>query len=173
MSRIHPLCAMHTHTHTHTHTHARAFNGPFSGTTWVSRYQKGKTNLDFTEARDSGWQWHQLGHMQVCIFHHLTAYRTLRFDSSTVRNEGTPLRNLVPYSKLKRKKQTKISIYLVKLSLQSWEFFVFLKHRVLVWTSVLSQLFLQLNYLTGFHLHTANVLQTFIDFYLFNMEDKE
>jgi len=28
----------------------------------VSRYQKGKTNLDFTEARDSGWQWHQLGH---------------------------------------------------------------------------------------------------------------
>jgi len=32
----------------------------------VSRYQKGKTKLDFTEARDSGWQWHQLGHMQVC-----------------------------------------------------------------------------------------------------------
>jgi len=33
----------------------------------VSRYQKGKTNLDFTEAKDSEWQWHQLGHMQVCI----------------------------------------------------------------------------------------------------------
>jgi len=33
----------------------------------VSRYQKGKTNLNFTEARDSEWQWHQLGHMQVCI----------------------------------------------------------------------------------------------------------
>jgi len=32
----------------------------------VSRYQKGKNNLDFTEARDSGWQWHQLGRMQVC-----------------------------------------------------------------------------------------------------------
>jgi len=32
----------------------------------VSRYQKGKTNLDFTEARDSEWQWCQLGHMQVC-----------------------------------------------------------------------------------------------------------
>jgi len=32
----------------------------------VSRYQKGKTNLDFTEARDNEWQWHQLGHMQVC-----------------------------------------------------------------------------------------------------------
>jgi len=33
------------------------FNGPLSGT---------KNNLDFTEARDSEWQWHQLGHMQVC-----------------------------------------------------------------------------------------------------------
>jgi len=42
------------------------FNGPFSGTTQVSRYQKGKTDLDFTEARDSEWQWHQLGHTQVC-----------------------------------------------------------------------------------------------------------
>ena len=42
------------------------FNGPFYGTTWVSRYQKGKTNLDFIGARDSEWQWHQLGHMQVC-----------------------------------------------------------------------------------------------------------
>jgi len=32
----------------------------------VSWYLKGKTNLDFTEAKDSEWQWHQLGHMQVC-----------------------------------------------------------------------------------------------------------
>jgi len=32
----------------------------------VSRYQKGKTNLDFTEARNSEWQWHQLGCMQAC-----------------------------------------------------------------------------------------------------------
>ena len=42
------------------------FNGLFSRTTWVSRYQIGKTNLDFTGARDSEWQWHQLGHVQVC-----------------------------------------------------------------------------------------------------------
>ena len=42
------------------------FNGPLSGTTQVSQYEKGKTNLDFTEARDSEWQWHQLGHTQVC-----------------------------------------------------------------------------------------------------------
>jgi len=33
----------------------------------VSWYQKGKTDLDFTEARDSEWQWHRLDHMQVCI----------------------------------------------------------------------------------------------------------
>jgi len=42
-------------------THTHPFNGPLSRTTRVSRYQKGKTNLDFTEARDSEWQWHQLG----------------------------------------------------------------------------------------------------------------
>ena len=47
--------------------YAHPFNGPLSGTTRVSRYQKGKTNLDFTEARDSELLWHQLGHMQVCI----------------------------------------------------------------------------------------------------------
>jgi len=48
---------------------AVASAGPYannmSRTTQVSRYQKGKTNLDFTEATDSEWQWHQLGHMQV------------------------------------------------------------------------------------------------------------
>jgi len=47
-------------------THAHPFNGPFSGTTRLSQYQKGKTNLDFTEARASELQWHQLGHMQIC-----------------------------------------------------------------------------------------------------------
>ena len=47
-----------TEIHTHTHTHVY---GPLSRTTRVSWYQKGKTNPDFTEARDSEWQWHQLG----------------------------------------------------------------------------------------------------------------
>jgi len=46
------------------------FNGPFSGNTRVTRYQKDKSKIlkkqDFTEARDSEWQWHELGHMQVC-----------------------------------------------------------------------------------------------------------
>jgi len=43
-----------------TYTHKHPFNGRFSGTTWVSRYQKSKSNLD------GEWQWHQLGCMQVC-----------------------------------------------------------------------------------------------------------
>ena len=67
VSKAESVAVQYTHTpkpnlwlcNTHTHT----FNGPFSRTTQVSRYQKGKTNLDFTEARDSEWQWHQLGHM--------------------------------------------------------------------------------------------------------------
>ena len=47
-------------------TNIHPFNGPVSGTTRVSRCQKGKTSLDFTEARDREWQWNPLGHMQVC-----------------------------------------------------------------------------------------------------------
>jgi len=49
------------------------FNGPFPRTIRVSQYQKGKTNLDFTEATDSEWQWHKLGYMQV----HLAADRNM------------------------------------------------------------------------------------------------
>jgi len=36
----------------------------------VSWYQKGKTNLDFNGARDSEWQWHQPGDVQVCTSLH-------------------------------------------------------------------------------------------------------
>ena len=55
-------------------------------TTWVSQYQKGKTNLDFAGARDSEWQWHQVRHMQVCTSlrqitmpapHHSVFYRAM------------------------------------------------------------------------------------------------
>ena len=71
-----------THAHTHTHTHTHPFNGPLSRATQVSRYQKGKNNLHFTEARDSEWQWHQLDHMQFCTSlqtdNHATT-RTLSF----------------------------------------------------------------------------------------------
>ena len=50
-------------------THTHPFNGPLSGTTRVSRYQKGETNLDLIWIllkQETEWQWHQLGHMQVC-----------------------------------------------------------------------------------------------------------
>jgi len=43
----------------YTHIHLTAL--------WLGLLQKGKNNLDFTEARDSEWQWYQLDHMQVCI----------------------------------------------------------------------------------------------------------
>jgi len=52
--------------HTQTHMHTHPFNGHLSGTTRVSWYQKGKNNLDFTEARVNERQWHQPGHMQIC-----------------------------------------------------------------------------------------------------------
>ena len=45
-------------------TNTHPFNDPLSGLPGSAG--KGKTNLDFTEARDSEWQWHQTGHMQVC-----------------------------------------------------------------------------------------------------------
>jgi len=47
----------------YTHTHLTAL---FPGSTQVSQYQKAKTNLDFSGARDIEWQWHQLGRMQAC-----------------------------------------------------------------------------------------------------------
>jgi len=39
---------------------------PLFNTTQVIWYKKGKSNLDFTEARDSGWQWCHRDHMQIC-----------------------------------------------------------------------------------------------------------
>ena len=59
------MCISESHIGTTT-TSLHTFNGSLSRTTRVSRYQKGKTNLDFTEARDSEWRWHQLGRVQVC-----------------------------------------------------------------------------------------------------------
>ena len=56
-----------TLTKTYTQQHTHTFNDLLSVTTQVGWYQKCKTDLDFTEARDSEQQWHQLGHMQVCI----------------------------------------------------------------------------------------------------------
>jgi len=67
----------------------------------VSRYQKGKNNLDFIEARDSEWQWHQLG---ICKYaprsrqittpasHHSVFYRPDAFmllNQQSQSTEGT------------------------------------------------------------------------------------
>jgi len=46
-----------------THTHLTAL---FQGLPGSADTRKVKTNLDFSEARDSEWHWHQLGHMQAC-----------------------------------------------------------------------------------------------------------
>ena len=47
----------------HTYTHLTALFRDYPR--WAGT-RKAKTNLDLTEARDSEWQWHQLGHMKVC-----------------------------------------------------------------------------------------------------------
>ena len=87
----------------HSYRHTHPFNGPLSGTTHqVSRYQKVKPmwillhhhhhifvylkvdKRNSNAARDSEWQWHQLGSMQVCTLlqtdtmpapHHSVLYR--------------------------------------------------------------------------------------------------
>jgi len=41
------------------------FNGLFSGTTWVSWHRKGKPFCFLLEQEVTGWQWHQLDHMQI------------------------------------------------------------------------------------------------------------
>jgi len=48
----------------------------------VGRYQKGKTNLDFNEARDSEWQWHQLGGPYASL--HLAPDRQPRQHTATL-----------------------------------------------------------------------------------------
>ena len=58
----------------YTHTCA-CLTALFAGTTQVSRYRKGKTNLDFTEATESEWQWHLLGHITTPAPHHSVFYR--------------------------------------------------------------------------------------------------
>ena len=54
-----------------TTTTLHPFNGLFSRTTWISRYQESKTSLDLNEVRwGFGKQWHQLDHMQtICTSH--------------------------------------------------------------------------------------------------------
>jgi len=55
---VEALKAIHRHNHAdfwHAYyIHTQPFNGPLSGTTWVSWYQKVKTILDLNEARYYG-----------------------------------------------------------------------------------------------------------------------
>ena len=51
----------------HCTIHTHCLTALFPGLPGWAGTRKVKPNLDFTEARDSEWQWHQLGHMQVCI----------------------------------------------------------------------------------------------------------
>jgi len=46
-------------------THHTRLAALYSGFTWVSRYQKGETNIWILLKQETEWQWHQLGHMQV------------------------------------------------------------------------------------------------------------
>jgi len=57
------LYVMIAYSHTHTNTRLVAL---FPGLPRWAGTRKVKPIWIFTEARDSEWQWHQLGHMQVC-----------------------------------------------------------------------------------------------------------
>jgi len=92
------------------HTDTRTFNGPFSGTTCVSQYQKGKTNLDFTEARDSEQQWHQLGHMQVC-----TSLQTDNRASTSSLSFFTGWMPCLPPKQQRQSTEGKLSTYYMSL----------------------------------------------------------
>ena len=54
---------IHTHTHTHTHTHLTAL---FPGLPGWAGTRKVIPIWILLKQRDSEWQWHQLGYMQVC-----------------------------------------------------------------------------------------------------------
>ena len=91
----------------------------------MSRYQKGKTNLDFTEARDSEWQWHQLEHMQVCT--------SLQTDNHAITpplsflQAGCP--SCQPTNSVKALKASKINIRTMKTVKPNTKH----KHCVLLW----------------------------------------
>ena len=65
--------------HTHTHTRLTAF---FSGTTRVSRYQKGKTNLDFKNSQNKD---HKFSRFDVC-----TSYSPLLRNLLRIRRLRVP-----------------------------------------------------------------------------------
>jgi len=76
----------------------------------VGRYQKGKTNLDLTETRDSEWQWHQLGNMQVS-----TLLQTDNHTSTPPLSFYTPVPLLPPNQQRHCVKELKAPLYHIHL----------------------------------------------------------
>jgi len=117
----------------HTHTH------PLSGTNRVSWYQKGKTNLDFTESRDSEWQWHQLGHMQVCTSLQHSTTRSFYRPDALPATQPTASKHWRQF-KIRNQQQNKMFTD-VCTSLQNVKFFsgnhAVLQHMVAVLVSIL------------------------------------
>jgi len=79
----------------HTYTHLTALFPGLPGSA-STRKVKPIPNLDFNEARDSEWQWHQLGRMQVC-----TSLQTDNHASTP------PLQQLAYYTNSQQKKAEK------------------------------------------------------------------
>ena len=61
MAPINDICNT-TLQHIHTHTNV---SRPFSRSTWVGRYQNYKPLGILLKQLMTGWQWHQLDHMQI------------------------------------------------------------------------------------------------------------
>ena len=66
----------------------------------MSRYQKSKTYLDFTEARDSEWQWHQLhfysNKLSTCVSRHHQSFSACVSLLKTPTHTHTRLTALFP-----------------------------------------------------------------------------
>jgi len=72
------------------------FNGPLSRTMRVSQYQKGKINLDFTEARDSECQWccqkiYLLDKIQMLVYIH--TYNNIKLHTYSNSNKQSVVRH--------------------------------------------------------------------------------
>jgi len=74
----HPACNTHTHTH--------PFNGPLSGTTRVSRYQKGKTNLDCIQpVKELKIEWWGVG-VVICLGRGAVVCIMVQHDATAIPN---------------------------------------------------------------------------------------
>ena len=113
----------HTPTHTHTHTHTTILQPSWilSGTTRVSRLQKGKTRKvnqsGFTGARDSEWQWHQLGHVQICTSPQTD---TMPTSHNSVFTDQMPFCHPTNSIKALKAKTSKIHIHNLLICVMKW-----------------------------------------------------